>query len=371
MPARSLPETREPDARRAAEADASRFLLALPKADLHCHLDGSLRPRTILELARERRVRLPADTLQGLLPFVRVAPTCRSLKEFLDVFHWVYPLLRDAAALERVAYELCEDCAAENIRHVEVRFAPTLNASEGFDTDAVVAAVLKGLRRGLKDTGVTSGVILCLFRSHGPKENRKAFGTLKRAFRATNGLAEPGVVGMDLAGDEARYPTLKYADFYDEARGLGIPTTCHAGETVGTANLRAALELQVKRIGHGIHLMEDPRLQQEVIRRGVPLEIGITSNVRTKAVPSLRAHPAAQFHRAGVKITLNTDDRGIIGIDLTHEYRAARKMGFTLEQLARIAAEAVDHLFLPLPDRECLRLRFDSEIRRLPAGTPT
>lgn len=346
-------------------AEMRRLLREMPKVDIHCHLDGSLRPATVLELAKERKVKLPAATLKDLIPLIQVSQSCQSLKEFLDVFPIILPLLRDARALERAAYELCEDCAAENIRHVEARFAPVLNATAKFTVEAALEAVLKGLERGLKDHGVTSGVIVCLMRSHSPKDNRRAFDAMKKAYRESNGLAEPGVVGMDLAGDEARYPTMEYADFFEEARKFGIPATCHAGETVGTANLRAALSLEVRRIGHGTHLMEDPALQQEVVRLGVPLEIGITSNVRTKSVPDLASHPVTSFYRSGVKVTLNTDDRGIIGIDLTHEFETAMHLGFSLADLAGIALDSVDHLFLPAADRERLRRRFEAESRAL------
>lgn len=341
------------------------LLLRLPKTDIHCHLDGSLRPRTVLELARRFQVKLPADTVEALTPHVQVAPTCRSLKEFLDVFDLLYPLLRHPEAVERIAYELVEDCAAENIRHVEARFAPSLQAHDKFRTDAVVEATLKGLKRGLKDFGVSSSVIICLFRSHGPKENRWAFETLKKFFNPRATLDEPAVVGVDLAGDEARYPTLEYADFYREAKALGIWMTCHAGETEGTKNLAAALELSVHRIGHGTHLFDDKALMAEVVKRRVPLEIGISSNVRTKSVPAFESHPARPFHSAGVAITLNTDDRGILGIDLTHEYEEALKLGFSLEELARLSLGSVDHLFLPPESRARLKARFQKEIDAL------
>lgn len=344
------------------------FFFKLPKTDLHCHLDGSLRPKTVLELARRYKVKLPADNVKDLTPHVQVAPTCRSLKEFLDVFHLLYPLLVHADAVERIAYELIEDCAAENIRHVEVRFAPSLQAHDKFRTDAVVEAALKGLRRGFQDFGTTSSVIICLFRSHGPRENRWAFETLKKYFKADAKLEEPAVVGVDLAGDEARYPTMEYADFYREARQIGIWMTCHAGETEGTANLEAALELDVHRIGHGTHLLDSPKLMKEVIKRNVPLEVGISSNVRTKSVPSFEEHPAPKFHKAGVPITLNTDDRGILGIDLTHEYLEATKLGFTREQLAQISLDSVDHVFLPPPERAKLKARFKDEIDSLLAA---
>ncbi|OGR85717.1 MAG: adenosine deaminase [Elusimicrobia bacterium RIFCSPHIGHO2_02_FULL_57_9] len=346
------------------------FFRRLPKTDIHCHLDGSLRPATVLELARRYKVKMPADNLEDLTPHVQVAATCRSLKEFLDVFYLLYPLLRYAEAIERIAYELIEDCAAENIRHVEVRLAPELQATEKLSSDQVISAVLKGLKKGLEDFGTTSSVIICLFRAHGPKENRRAFSSLRKFFKADSILEEPAVVGLDLAGDEAKYPTIEFSSFYEEAKKLGLYTTCHAGETVGTANLTAALELSVMRIGHGIHLMEDPKLLAEVVRRRVPLEIGLTSNMRTKSIPESQTHPARAFHRAGVAITLNTDDRGILGIDLTHEYAFAHKLGFTADELAAISLGSVDHLFMPSAQRAKLRRRFEAEISDMSAKSP-
>jgi adenosine deaminase len=341
------------------------ILLQLPKTDIHCHLDGSVRPATILELGKLLKLKLPADNVKDLTPLVQVAPTCGSLKEFLDIFELIYPLLRDPRAVERIAYELVEDCAKENIRHVEARFAPVLQEAPGFSTDQVAEAALKGLERGFKDFGTTSSVIVCLLRSHSPEENRRAFNTLKKFFRPQTDLKKPAVVALDLAGDEAQYPTRDYASFYKEAETLGIWTTCHAGETAGTENLRCALELNVNRIGHGTHLLEDKKLMAEVVRRKVALEIGLSSNVRTKSVTSLEGHPALAFHRAGVAITLNTDDRGIIGIDLTHEYEEALRLGFTLQELGQLALSSIDHLFLPEDQRALMRSRFEAEISAL------
>lgn len=341
------------------------ILHRLPKTDLHCHLDGSVRPATILELGKLLKIKLPADNVKDLTPFVQVAPTCGSLKDFLDVFELIYPLLRDPRSVERIAYELVEDCARENIRHVEARFAPVLQETKTFSTDQVVEAALKGLERGFKDFGATSSVIICLLRSHSPAENSRAFNTLKKFFRAQTDLGKPAVVAVDLAGDEAQYPTRDYASFYEEARSLGIWMTCHAGETAGTENLRSALDLNVHRIGHGTHLIEDKKLVAEVARRKIAIEIGLTSNVRTKSVASLKDHPALAFHRAGVPITLNTDDRGIIGIDLTHEYEQALRLGFTLHELAVLSVSSIDHLFLPADQRRALRLRFENEISAL------
>jgi adenosine deaminase len=282
----------------------------------------------------------------------------RSLAEFLKTFYVLYPLLRTAESVERIAYELAEDCAAENIHHVEVRFAPLLQSHKTFQPEQVVEAVLKGLRRAERDFGVTSGVIVCLFRSHSPSVNRKAFESMKTFYGK-------GVVGLDVAGDEARYPTREFSDFFLEANKLGIPTTCHAGETSGTENLRTALELKVHRIGHGTHLLDDDRLVAEVVRRGIPLEIGLTSNVRTKAVKNLRSHPIREFMRRGVPVTLNTDDRGILDITLTGEYGVAASLGMGFEDLAGLSMAGANATFLSPVKKRALRTRFEKEIRAL------
>ena len=339
----------------------SDILRRLPKAELHCHLDGALRPRTILELGRESGAKLPADTVEDLIPFVQTSPSCGSLAECLKAFDIICPLLRRPQALERTAYELVEDSAADNIRHVEVRFAPELLCSSSMSSEEAVAAVLRGLKKGLKDFGTSSSIIICLFRAHGAAENRRAFSLLKTMFNPKLTLKEPAVAALDLAGDEARHPTREFADYYAEAKKLGIHTTCHAGETSGTENLRSALEFSVDRIGHGVHLMEDDKLLAEVVRRKIPLEIGITSNVRTKAVSSLKDHPVRRFHEAGVRLTLNTDDRGVFAVDLTHEYAQAQELGFSIRELADLSVASVDHLFMPASERATLKARFAHE----------
>jgi adenosine deaminase len=332
-------------------------LRRLPKTDLHCHLDGSVRPATALALGA--KVEDPAQ--------LRVSPTCGSLSEFLKVFEAVYPVLRNSEAVSRIAYELIEDCAAENIRHVEARFAPELQATAEFSSEAVIAAALRGLRRGQKAFGTTSSVIVCLLREHSPAQNRRAFDALRRLFNKDAKACEPAVVGLDLAGDEAAIPMGANAAFYEEARALGIHTTCHAGET-GGADLETVFELGVERIGHGAKLAEKPKLMELAARRRVPVEVNLTSNVFTKAVPSLEKHPAPLFYKAGVPITLNTDDRAIMGIDLTHEYEAARTLGFTFGQLADISLGSTDHVFLPRAEREAMKARFAAEIDGLKAA---
>jgi len=202
-------------------------------------------------------------------------------------------------------------------------------------------------------------VIICLFRSHSPKENRKAFGLAKKHYGR-------GVTGIDLAGDESLYPTKDFAEFFEEANHLDFFTTCHAGEVKGLDNLRSALEFKVHRIGHGIHLMEDEKLLKEVVQRQVPLEIGLTSNIRTHTVSDYSLHPLRRFFAAGVPVSINTDDRGIFGIDLVHEYEAAMThLRFSPEEILRIASDSIGHLFLDEERKSHLRHSFEQEVSKL------
>lgn len=336
------------------------ILKRLPKVELHCHLDGSVRYQTAYELAVEQGLRLPADSPETFRPYVQVAPSCKSLTEFLKTFGVLLPLLQKPDALERITYELLEDSAKENIRFVEIRFAPLLHTEDNLKMPEIIDAVQRGIDRGKKDFDVDASIILCLFRSHGPDLNGKAFEAVKDFYGK-------GVVGLDVAGDESKYPTRLYADFFKEARKLGIWATVHAGETSGTENLKAALDLKVDRIGHGIHLGEDKDLQQEVVKRGIPLEMSLLSNIRTSAVPSAEAHPLPKFYRDGVGVTLNTDDRGILGSSLTEEYETANSLGLSFDDLARIALRGVDALFQPEKRKSALRYHFEREIEGLRA----
>lgn len=336
------------------------LLRAMPKVDLHCHLDGSIRCETILALAKSQGYHLPTTDPTEIKKYVQAGPNCRSLSDFLQVFNYIYPLLRQANALKRIAYELCEDCAKDNIRYVEVRFAPLLCAHDKFSTQEVIESVLEGLAMGGRDFGVDSSVIVCLIRSFSPQENWASFEAAQRFYGR-------GVVALDLAGDESKFPTQDFALYFERAKTKGMAATCHAGEAQGLHNLKSALSFGVERIGHGTHLMDAPDLLQEVLARNIVLEVGLTSNVRTRTVASYEEHPLRQFLKAGVRVTLNTDDKGILDIDLTHEYVQAYQLGISLSMLAQIALNGVSALFLPDVKKQKIKKLFEEQMNSVVA----
>ncbi len=334
------------------------ILKKIPKVDLHCHLDGSIRTGTILDLARAVGHKLPADTVEELRPYVRVPEGCRSLGEFLERFETFYPLLKNPQALERISYELLRDTSAENMKYLEIRFAPVLQKDEGFSIPAVIESVLKGIERGEKEFPVRCGVILCLYRGTTLEDSLE---TARSAVR----YRDYGVCGVDVAGDESRYGLSDFRKPVEICREGGLSLTVHAGEAGGPENIKQALELGADRIGHGVALIKDPALMEEVAEKKIPLEICITSNVQTQVVEDYSEHPFLKLIDSGVRVTLNTDDRGVSGIDMTYEYSKALELGLSPEGLEQVILEGASAAFLPEGERKRLRKEIQEELERV------
>ncbi|HWP38631.1 MAG TPA: adenosine deaminase [Gemmatimonadales bacterium] len=331
------------------------FLHRLPKAELHVHLDGCIRPTTMIELAREQGVKLPADDPKALARamFVRHA---QSLEEYLDKYTVTLSVMQTAAALERIAYEFVVDSAAENVRYVEVRYCPALHSPALTYTRAIEAS-LAGLKRGEAETGTIARLIICGLRTLPPSVSLD----LARAAVEYRG---DGVVAFDLAGSERGHPARDHARAFEHARGHGLACTCHAGEGDGPESIRQALEIcGAQRIGHGTRLHEDPALAEYVCEHGIPLEVCLTSNLHTHTVTNLANHPAAEYIRRGCQVTLNTDSRLMDATTLTDEYRVAhQKLGLEVDEVKRVALNAFRAAFLPEAEKTALLARVTAEL---------
>lgn len=338
---------------------ASERLLRLPKAELHVHLDGSLRPDTMLELARTRDISLPVSTPAELAAHMAV-PGRTSLELYLERFDLTLAVLQDREALERVAFELVVDHASENVRYVEVRFCPQLNTKGGLSTADVLDAALDGLRRAEGGHDIQAGLIVCALRSHDGGSSRE-MAELAVAYRSK------GVVGFDLAGAEAGNPVRDHADAFRYASEADLPITIHAGEGFGPASIREAVELgHADRIGHGTRLHEDPELLGIVRDRGIPLEVCVTSNVQTGAATSPDRHPLRDYFDDGINVCLSTDNRLVSGVTLVDEYGHARDaLGFTWPELVTLARAGFEHAFVDEESRRSLLRRFDVEASAL------
>ena len=330
------------------------LLLAMPKAELHLHLDGSLRVDTALDLARTRGVDAPGDR-PGMAAALIAPMPCRDQVELLRAFELPIALMQDAEALERITTELVEDKSADGVRYVEIRWGPLLHLAGGLPLADGMAAVCAGARAGATRFGTVVRLICTALRSHDPGANVDLAVSAAR-FR------DRGVTGWDLAGPEAAYPDpLTHAAAFEAARAGGLRITVHAGEWDGARQVRRALAVNPERIAHGPGAVDDPDLCRELITRGIALDLCPTSNVQAGIVPSVAAHPLARLHRAGVPVTLNTDDATVSNVTLTEEYlRAVEEIGLTLPELWGIDRRALEFAFAEERDLEPLRAQFDA-----------
>lgn len=322
-----------------------------PKAELHCHLDGSLRLDTLLDLAREQGKTdlLPADSVAGLHEVLLQVDESPTLEAYLAWFRYTIPVMQTEAALERIAYELAHDMAQDGVRVLEVRYAPILATDEGLEMDRVNRAVLRGLERARAAHGIRSSVIVCGLRDR----QQQASIAQARVAAAQRGA---GAVGFDLAGGEASSTPAEHAEAFEVARRALLGVTCHAGESVGPQSIRSALfDAGAHRIGHGVTLREDPDLLRYVADRQIPLEMCPTSNVQTHVVGSFAEHPLAAYVRAGCAVTVSTDNTLFSRTSTTEElWRAHTRCGLTAGETRAVALAAFEHAFLPLDEKRAL-----------------
>jgi adenosine deaminase len=330
----------------------------MPKAELHCHLDGSLRPETMLDIAREHGITLPRQDPAELRTYMR-ADNVADLGDYLHRFDTTISILQTASAIERVAYELVEDVSRDGLRYIEVRNAPHLNIRGGLTVDEVIEATMRGLARGESEFGTIARFITCSLRHWDPARSLEA---AQAAVRHKGS----GVVGFDLAGAEADHSAADHAAAFAYARRHFLRVTCHAGEAAGPTSVESALfDCNASRIGHGVRSEEDPALLDYIRDAGITLEMCPTSNEQTHAVPSYAQHPLRRYLESGVRVTINTDSRLISGVTLTEEYvRAVNELGLTIAELCRCVMNACEASFLPFAERARLIASVRGELER-------
>jgi len=317
-----------------------------PLIDLHRHLDGSVRLGTILDLAREHGIPLPADTPEGLRPHVVVTTPQPGLIEFLAKFKWMTAVLADYDACRRVARENVEDAQREGIRYIELRFSPAFMAdAHNLDPSRVTAAVIDGVREGEAATGVRVNLIGILTRSYGPVRARRELRALLDH--------KQEITALDLAGDEGNWPADLFVEHFREGRDAGWAVTVHAGEASGAQSIVTAIEkLGATRIGHAVRATEDAGVMDLLRERRIGIEANLTSNVQTSTVPDYASHPLKKFLEAELLATINTDDPGISGIDLAYELDvAAPAAGLEEEEVGRALRNAWEIAFLDAAEK--------------------
>lgn len=334
------------------------FIREMPKVELHVHLEGSIRPATVLTLARRNGVKLPADTTEGLREFYRFT----DLDHFIQVYFAVSGCLQTVDDFSLIAYEFGADMARQNIRYAEVTFTPHTNVvNTGLPFDEVLAGLNDGRSRARADFGVEFRWVLDIVRNNPQTRHQVA--------EWASGAVDRGVVGFGLGGAEDGYPPEWFADAFGMAREAGLHSVPHAGEVVGPESVWGAIkELGAERIGHGVRSIEDPELIDHLRLHQIPLEVCPTSNLCLGTYDSYEGHPIRALWEQGVYVTLNSDDPPMFNTDLVREYLIlANRLGFSAGDLQQLSLNAVRASFLPSKEKTDLEQSFVSDFVRLGA----
>ena len=333
------------------------LIRSLPKVQLHDHLDGGLRPETIIELAQSHNIKLPETDPEKLSRWFYTGGKKRSLKEYLKGFKITTAVMQTEEALSRIAYEMMEDINNDGIVYIETRFSPLFHTEKGLNYDQIVESVLRGLKEGSRAFNIKFGLIICAMRTLPPE------GSMKMAELAVR-YREQGVVGFDLAGDEVGYPPKEHLKSFQYIQRNNFNITIHAGEAFGKESIWQALQYcGTHRIGHGLHVKDDIMapdneifemgyLSKYVRDRRIPLEVCLSSNLDTGAVSELRYHPFPIFYKNGFRVILNTDNRLMSNTTLTKEFLiAVKQYNLTLRDIEKLTLNGMKSAFCHFPER--------------------
>lgn len=313
----------------------------IPLIDLHRHIEGSIRIETVLELAQQHNLQLPGWDIASLSPYIKIMNPQPGVMAFIAKIELVVSTLADYAACQRVAYENVEDAQAEGLDYVELRFSPHFMAEpHKLDPVKVVGAIIDGVNSASENSGMLVNLIGIISRTYGPDIANQELAAL---------LAhKEDIVGIDLAGDEAKYPGELFVDHMNTAREVGWHVTIHAGESSGPESVWQAIKgLGAERIGHGVNSVDDPALMDYLRETGISIETNLTSNVQTSTVPDYPSHPLRVFLESGIKATINTDDPRISDINIQYEYEvAAPAAGLSSQQIHQAQRNALEAAFL-------------------------
>lgn len=306
----------------------------IPKILLHLHLDGAIDIDDAFKWVKEDGIKI---SKKDLLRELQVDEECHNLNDYLKKFDLPCKLLQTCERLEITSYHLFQKLAKLNVVYAEVRFAPLKHLEKGLTLDDVVISVINGFNKANVESGIMGGIILSLMRGEEYEKNKKVVDVAKK-------YLGKGVVGIDLAGAEALYPTKDYVKLFSYAKTLEIPFTIHAGEAAGVESIKAALDIGAKRIGHGVKVIDDEALMERVIKENILLEVCVTSNYQTEAIK--RRHPIEKLYRKGVKISINTDNDTVSGIDINREYaRILQETKMDIEDLIKCNTNSIPFIF--------------------------
>lgn len=336
------------------------FLYSLPKAELHCHLDGSMRVDTIIDIAKKHGVSLPYTDTDSLGAYLKVGDSCKNLVDYLKSFAVTVSVLQDRDSLIRAVYELAEDASLENVRYLEIRYCPALSTQKGLTMDDVVCAMLEGKAKSEGDFNIIVNIIICALR-HNSQEEATEHARLAVLYK------DKGVVAFDIAGPENGYPAVLFQNQFQTVSAAGQHSIVHAGEACGSESVYEAVHtIGVKRIGHATSLVHDKVLMDDVRTRNICVEACVSCNVQVRAIDTVASHPVKQYLDAGICVTLNTDNRLLSDVTLTKEYKiVCDTFQLSKENLYTIIINGFRSALIPEKEKEMLLTNVTAEVNAL------
>jgi adenosine deaminase len=328
----------------------------MPKVELHLHIEGAIPPETMYDMARSSG----NGPSVGSIADLRSKLTYTDFANFIELWTWMTTLIREEAHFEEIAYQVLRTLDGQNVRHVEASYSPGDYWRQGFSVEGITESLVRGKERAWRDFGIRCELIIDLIRDHGPQRS------MRYLEEATPFLGK-GVVGVGLGGSEQDFPPEPYAPLFREARERGFRLTAHAGEAAGAASIREVVDaLRVDRVGHCTRAHEDPLLVSVLKERQVPLEMCVTSNVKTGVCESPEVHPIRDYYRQGLLVTVNSDDPTMFNTSITNEYLLlAERLGFTAEDLKRLSSNSIEASFISESDKASMKALFEREWKRL------
>jgi adenosine deaminase len=333
----------------------NKLIQALPKAELHIHLLGAVRPSTLLEIIDKSGSQITLHTTEDIENFFQF----RDFQHFIEVYMTIVGLVREEEYFDSMTYEMLEECHRQNIKYVELSFSPLDHMQFGLDFNEMLNKIHRARKRGRNKLGILSDVRIDLVRSNNTDTAMQILDLIEEA--------SSGIVSIDIGGNETKFPPAPYAPVYERARDMGLHLVAHAGEAAGPQSIWDAVDiLGVERVGHGVSARGDRRLLQHLLEKRVVIEACPVSNVRTRVVPDISSHPVREFFDCGLTVTVNSDDPSLFNTNLTNEYLHLHEhLGFTVEELHMLSVNAVNSAFIPESTRDSLLKTLQSEYEHL------
>jgi adenosine deaminase len=331
---------------------AQQFVTEIPKIELHLHIEGAIPLGTMLDLAK----RDGKDRSLKSVDDLRRKLTYRDFPHFIELWTWMTTLVKEESDFEEIAYQVLRELNKQNVKYVETSYSPGDYWRQGFSVRGITENLIKGKERARRDLGIRCELIIDLIRDHGPEKSMQYLDA------ATPYLGK-GVIGIGLGGSEQNFPPGPYASIYKEARRRGFRLTAHAGEAAGAESIWVAVEkLGVERVGHGVRAKEDPRLLALLKEKQIPLDMCVTSNVRTGVCQSVEAHPIKEYFQQGLMVTVNSDDPTMFNTSISQEYLALiQRLGFSVVELRRLIANGMHASFMSEGDKQTMKSQCDGE----------